>query len=102
MSKSLPNDRLYQIIEGQHVTEKTTRIGEFNQYGFRVRSDANKTEIKEAIERIFEVKVLGVSTANYSGKRKMRWNRQVNKARAWKKAYVSLAPGDTIDVTELE
>lgn len=95
-------NRLYNILREPHITEKTTRIGDdSNQYGFKVASDATKAEIKEAVEKLFEVNVLKVTTVNYRGKRKKRINGRVNQSKAWKKAYVRIDPAQTIDVTEL-
>ena len=95
-------DRLYNIIIRPHSTEKVTNIGDQgNQYGFVVLKDANKHEIKQAIERLFDVKVLKVRTVNVRGKVKQRMMRgRVSRFKSWKKAYVSLAPDDSIDFTK--
>ena len=94
---------LYNVIVEPHVTEKTTNIAEQgNQYGFKVAPDATKDEIKEAIERLFDVKVLKVSTVNVKGKVKRRMLRRgaASRFKSWKKAYVRLAEGDEIDFTK--
>lgn len=95
-------ERLFNVLRAPHVTEKTTRVGdESNQYGFKVAPDATKAEIKEAVEKLFEVTVLKVTTANYKGKRKRRINGRINQAKGWKKAYVRILPDEVIDLTEL-
>lgn len=94
--------RLYQVIVEPHVTEKTTNIADQgNQYGFKVAPDATKTEIKEAVEKLFGVTVKKVSTVNVRGKVKRRMFRRGEPSRfkSWKKAYVRLADGDDIDFT---
>lgn len=91
-------ERLYQVIRAPHVSEKSTRLqGEGNQYVFKVATDATKPEIKAAIELLFDVSVQNVNVANVRGKVKnfrMRPGRRPD----WKKAYVRLAEGQTIDV----
>lgn len=95
-------ERLFNVLRGPHVTEKTTRVGdESNQYGFKVAKDATKAEIKEAVEKLFEVTVLKVTTINYKGKRKRRINGRINQGKGWKKAYVRILPDEVIDLTEL-
>ena len=83
------------------VTEKANAISEkTNRYSFKVSPDANKHEIKDAIEKLYEVTVVGVSTMNYSGMSKQRYTRrglQRGKTAAFKKAVVTLAEGQTID-----
>ena len=95
-------ERLYNVLREPHITEKTHRIGdESNQYAFKVWPDATKKEIKKAVEKLFEVDVVGVTTTNYAGKRKRRINGRVNQAKQWKKAYVRIKADQVIDVTEL-
>ena len=84
------------------VTEKMTRVTERfnNRYGFVVLPDANKYVIKQEVEKLYNVTVVKVNTARYSGKRKTRYTRAgVIKGRtnAFKKAIVTLKDGDTID-----
>jgi large subunit ribosomal protein L23 len=67
-----------------------------NQYTFRVRRDATKTDIKKAVELMFEVKVAGVQVVNEPGKTR-RFGRHAGRTQDWKKAYVSLAEGQSID-----
>jgi len=98
MSTSIQyQERLTTVIIGPHISEKTTIVAEEqNQIAFKVRVNANKKEIKEAVEKLFEVKVDNVSTVNYQGKKKGRGN-MVGKRANWKKAYVTLAMGSQID-----
>lgn len=84
------------------VTEKMTAITEkrSNVFGFIVRPDANKIEIKKEIEAKFNVNVVSVNTAKYNGKAKRRYTRSgilSGRTNAFKKAYVTLAEGETID-----
>ena len=83
------------------VSEKATQISEKNnRFTFRVSPDANKHQIKDAVEKLYDVKVTGVSTMNYEGKRKQRYPRrglQRGKMSAFKKAVVTVAQGQTID-----
>ncbi len=91
-------ERLYTILRAPHVSEKSTRIqGEGNQYVFKVATDASKPEIKAAVELMFDVTVLNVNVANVSGKVK-RFKFRPGRRPNWKKAYVRLADGQTIDV----
>jgi large subunit ribosomal protein L23 len=90
----------YDIIKRPVVSEKTTLQKEkANQVTFEVRPDANRIEIRRAVERIFNVKVVGVGTAHVRGKVKRR-GRILGKRRNWKKAVVTLAPGERIDIFE--
>ena len=90
------------IIIKPIVTEKQTAVSEKmpNRVGFRVSPDANKLEIKAAIESLYNVTVVHVNTMNYDGKRKSRYTKSgvVNgKEAAFKKAIVTLKEGETID-----
>jgi large subunit ribosomal protein L23 len=88
----------YQIIRRPIVTEKAVDLARReNQYTFEVDMRANKRMIAEAIEEIFDVDVLKVRTMIMPGKTR-RWGRRISKTRSWKKAIVTLAPGDTIEV----
>jgi large subunit ribosomal protein L23 len=87
----------YHIIKRPLITEKTGIQKEnFNQISFEVDRRANRVEIKRAIETIFNVKVGGVQTMQVKGKVKRR-GRIVGKRRDWKKAVVTLMPGERID-----
>ena len=83
------------------VTEKANAISEkTNRFSFKVSPDANKYQIKDAVEKLYDVKVVGVSTMNYEGKKKMSYTKrgiQRGKVAAFKKAVVTLAEGQTID-----
>lgn len=90
-------ERLTSIILGPVVAEKTARLNEdHNQFVFKVLPDANKTEIKNAVETMFNVTVENVSTLNQKGKTK-RTGRYLGKRSDWKKAYVTLAKGNDIN-----
>ncbi|PCH58696.1 MAG: 50S ribosomal protein L23 [SAR86 cluster bacterium] len=93
--------RIYSVILGPHISEKTTNLGEANnQYTFRVARDATKPEIKKAIETIFEVGVDAVQTLNVKGKTKRSSKGKIRRRPSWKKAYVKLAEGQEIDFAE--
>ena len=90
-------EQLMSVLIAPHVTEKTSlAMQNNNQYTFRVRRDATKPDIKKAVELMFEVKVAGVQVVNEPGKTR-RFGRTVGRTQDWKKAYVSLAEGQTID-----
>lgn len=91
------NERLYQVVRFPHVSEKTARLqADSNQYVFEVRRDATKNEIKQAVEGLFDVKVENVQVLNLKGKRKtFRFRQGVQKS--WKKAYVRIQAGQTIE-----
>jgi large subunit ribosomal protein L23 len=85
------------VLIAPHVTEKTSlAMQNHNQYTFRVRRDATKTDIRKAVELMFAVKVAGVQVVNEPGKQR-RFGRIAGRTQDWKKAYVSLTPGQTID-----
>ena len=90
-------ERLYNIILGAHISEKASLIADTaNQFAFKVAKDATGPEIKEAVEKIYEVPVKKVSVMNVKGKVK-RNARGLSKRSGWKKAYVSLEAGHDID-----
>ena len=90
-------ERMMTIIVGPHLSEKSTIVGEANnQVVFKVRTDAQKAEIREAVETLFEVKVESVQVLNVKGKAK-RFRGHMGRRPDWKKAYVSLAEGSEID-----
>lgn len=89
--------RLLQILLAPHSSEKANRVAERNrQFVFRVASDAQKPEIKEAVEWLFKVKVQHVQVVNVKGKRK-QFGRVRGKRSDWKKAYVRLQAGFDIN-----
>jgi large subunit ribosomal protein L23 len=91
---------LFRVIEAPLITEKGTLLNEEqNQVVFRVPREANKTEIRQAVEKLFDVKVVKVRTLNFLGKER-RVGRIVGRRPAWKKAYVTLGEGQSIDFFE--
>ena len=90
--------RHYDVVLSPHITEKSTMLSEHNAVVFRVASGASKPEIKEAVEALFDVKVTGVNTVMTKGKSK-RWRGKPYQRSDFKKAIVTLAEGQTIDVT---
>lgn len=91
---------MYDIIIKPIITEKSSQLVENLQYTFEVAKDANKVEIKNAIEKIFNVKVVAVRTINVQRKAK-RMQRYQGFKPGYKKAIVKLAPGQSIDAFEL-
>ena len=88
---------IYQTIRRPLVTEKSTRHKEeFNQVVFEVDRRANRSEVKQAVEKLFKVKVLRVNLMQVEGKKK-RVGRRVGHKPDWKKALVRLAPGEAIE-----
>lgn len=96
-AKSFNPDRLMNVLVAPQVSEKSTFVGEKNnQWIFQVVKDATKPEIKAAVELMFKVEVIGVQTSNVRGKETRRFGRPVGHKRSWKKAFVSLKPGQEI------
>jgi large subunit ribosomal protein L23 len=99
--KAMPNltrERMYEIVRSPVITEKATNQSAFNQVVFRVPLDADKREIKVAVEGLFNVKVDAVNTIRVAGKEK-RFRGRPGQRSDWKKAIVTLAEGSKIDVT---
>jgi len=93
----MSDNRLYQVLLSPRVTEKTTMVGEgSNQYVFHVIQDAKKSEVKGAIELLFDVKVESVRIVNVKGKNKS-FRMRPGKRSDWKKAYVRVQEGQVID-----
>ena len=93
----MTSERSYDVVRGPVITEKSTRGSEHNQVTFRVAIDATKPQIKLAVEDLFSVKVHGVNTIRMQGKKKRfrgRWGRRPD----YKKAIVTLAEGETLDI----
>jgi large subunit ribosomal protein L23 len=88
----------YDVIIAPHITEKATQGSVHNQVTFKVHPDATKPQIKAAVEKLFNVKVKAVNTANMRGKVKA-FRGRLGRRSDWKKAIVSLQEGSTIDVT---
>ena len=91
------DERAYELLRAPIVTEKSTRGSEFGQVTFQVPVDASKPEIKQAVERLFEVKVRAVNTILIKGKTK-RFRGRPGRRSDYKKAVVTLAEGQTIDL----
>jgi large subunit ribosomal protein L23 len=98
----MSKERLYKVILAPVVSEKATMAAELaNQVVFKVIKDANKQEIREAVELVFDVKVDAVQVLNVKGKTK-RTRFGLGRRNDWKKAYVSLAEGQEIDFAVAE
>ncbi len=94
-----PTERLINLLVAPHVSEKAARAGDkHNQYVFRVRREATQPEIRKAVELMFSVEVEAVQVVNVGGKNK-RFGAMMGRRSDWKKAYVSLKAGQTIDLT---
>mgnify|MGYP003318249320 FL=1 len=92
------NKDIYQTLKKPHLTEKVTDLmNQSNQYAFKVDIDSSKREVRRAIESYFSVEVKKVTLLRVKGKGK-RSRYRVKKRPDWKKAYVTLADGETIDV----
>jgi large subunit ribosomal protein L23 len=92
------NTSHYDIVLAPHITEKSTLLSEHNAVVFKVASGASKPEIKAAVEALFNVKVTGVNTMVTKGKSK-RWKGKPYQRSDFKKAVVTLAEGQSIDIT---
>ena len=96
----MSQERLLQVLLAPQISEKATFIADKNeQVVFKVASDATKPEIKAAVELLFKVQVESVQVANVKGKEK-RFGRFIGRRKSWKKAYVSLKPGQEINFVE--
>jgi len=92
-------ERLMNVLIQPHVSEKAAAVTDkANQYVFRVRDDASKAEVKQAVELMFEVKVEGVNLLNRPGKTR-RFKNMAGRRSGFKKAYVRLQSGQSIDFT---
>ena len=89
----------FEILRRPLITEKSTDLQEDGRYSFEVATEATKHQIKWAVEEAFNVKVIKVNTMNVKGKRK-RFGPRVTLQKSWKKALVTLAPGQTITIFE--
>jgi large subunit ribosomal protein L23 len=96
--KQISEERVYEIIRSPLITEKATALSQFNQYVFEVMGNATKSEIKQAVEKLFKVTVLGVNTVLTKGKTK-RFKGRMGRRQDLKKAIVSVKQGQTIDVS---
>jgi large subunit ribosomal protein L23 len=90
---------IFQVIDTIQLSEKATLLTEKNnEYVFKVNRRANKLEIKQAVEKLFGKKVEAVRTANYDGKKKRERRSDFGRTPHWKKAFVRLASGESIDL----
>jgi len=92
------DNRHYDVVLAPHITEKSTMVSEYNAVVFNVANTASKPEIKAAIEALFDVKVMNVNTVVTKGKTK-KWKGTPYKRSDVKKAIVTLAAGQSIDIT---
>ena len=93
------NEKVFSVLLAPRISEKTARLQEVsNQYVFEVSNDATKADVKVAVEKLFDVKVESVNVVNVKGKNKSFRNRTGRRG-DWRKAYVTLAEGQSIDVT---
>ncbi len=92
---------IYEVLRRPLITEKTTSLREHsNQFAFEVDRRANRHQVKEAVETVFSVEVVDVRMTNMPAKHKRALRRQVVRQPVWKKAYVTLKAGQTIQVFE--
>ena len=96
MSAATHQERLMTVIRGPHLSEKTHMAAESNQVVLKVRPDATKAEIRQAVELLFEVNVENVTVVNVKGKTKA-FRMRPGKRSDWKKAYVRVQEGQVID-----
>ena len=96
--KKISSQKLYEVIRTPLVSEKSTYVSQFNYYVFKVSKKSTKPQIKQAVEKLFDVKVLSVNTLNQNGKIK-KFRNITGKRPDFKKAFVKLAEGNTIDTT---
>jgi large subunit ribosomal protein L23 len=89
----------YEVLRRPIITEKTDRQAEMGQYTFEVHPAANKLQVKEAVERAFDVEVLAVKTMVVPRKRR-RYGRRVSHTAQWKKAIVTVAEGQRLEFFE--
>lgn len=90
---------IYEVLRRPIITEKGTMMAENNQYAFEVHVNANKSMVKEAVEKRFGVTVLKVNVMRMPGKTR-RFGRRISTTPSWKKAIVTLAYGQSIEVFE--
>jgi large subunit ribosomal protein L23 len=97
VSAASNKERLMTVLIGPHVSEKATSVADrHNQITFKVRRDSTKSEIRKAVQLLFDVTVTDIQVVNCRGKIK-RFGKDWGQRRAWKKAYVKLAEGQNID-----
>ncbi len=92
-------ERIYHVLVAPVASEKAIRVADqHRQYVFKVRPDSSKSEIRQAIEKLFSVQVQSVNTLNVAGKTR-RFGRGMGRRSDWKKAYVTLKEGQEINYT---
>ena len=92
------NEKIFSVLRAPRVSEKTARLQKLsNQYVFEISSEATKADVKAAVEQLFDVKVESVNLLNVKGKNKSFRSRSGRRG-DWRKAYVRLAEGQSIDV----
>jgi len=96
LKKIISLEKAFSLIQKPIMTEKSTNLNQFNQYSFVVSKNSQSSEIKEAIQKIFKVKVIKVNTSVMRGKMKT-FKGSVGYKKDFKKAIVTLAEGNTID-----
>jgi large subunit ribosomal protein L23 len=90
---------LYEVLRRPLITEKSTVLQAQNKYAFEIADDANKPQVKQAVENAFKVKVTGVNVVTMPGKTR-RIGRRLIQTRSWKKAIITLQSGDKIEFFE--
>jgi large subunit ribosomal protein L23 len=90
---------IYEVLRRPLVTEKSTALQGLNKYAFEIADNANKLQIKQAVEKAFKVTVMSVNVITMRGKKKKMGRREVV-TQPWKKAIVTLKPGDKIEFFE--
>lgn len=94
----MSSEKLLDVLRSQHVSEKSSRLQELsNQYVFEISSTATKADVKAAVEALLDTKVERVNILNVKGKRKT-FRSRVGRRGGWRKAYVKLVEGQTIDL----
>lgn len=91
--------QLYNVLVRPLITEKNTFLQALNKYAFEIAKEANKPQVKQAVEKTFKVKVITVNVSTVPGKTK-RVGRRMVQTRSWKKAIVTLQAGDKIEIFE--
>jgi large subunit ribosomal protein L23 len=96
----MTSERIFKALLAPHITEKSAHGSELNRkYVFKILKQATKIDIRKAVEQLFAVKVISVCICNVKGKA-TRFGRVVGRHKHWKKAYVTLAKGQEIDMSE--
>lgn len=92
---------IYEVLRRPVITEKSNILSDEGKYVFEVAADANKLQIREAVEFIFDVGVVKVNTMVMPAKRGRRGRKWYMRSRQWKKAVVTLEPGDSINLFDV-